>query len=265
MGWADDLIPGHGSPYSINAALGLPQMTGPANDARPVNHVLGRLGPAHRRLLRLRNWSRRQQARLRGGGGRELRAPLSGRRGRDHGQSGVRGRDPVRRPASGRGWATIFYGAFGRDFVTRDGQTLMLLAVTPEAVVESAGGPLAWSADVGAMEAELGVSFAGDEGVRFTHRARLYPLFERAFSQRTASRTRPGLRRRRRHLGRLPAAGGGAERHPALQGQPGVPDDPPSECGLELSVASAPAGDDSRRTHARRGSARQAATRAAYG
>jgi len=37
MGWAD------GSPavdYTINAAVGVPQMTGPADDDRPVNHVL---------------------------------------------------------------------------------------------------------------------------------------------------------------------------------------------------------------------------------
>ena len=37
MGWADG---SQGMDYTINAALGLPLMTGPADDARPVNHVL---------------------------------------------------------------------------------------------------------------------------------------------------------------------------------------------------------------------------------
>jgi len=38
-----------------------------------------------------------------------------------------------------------------------------------------------------ALEHELGVSFADDEGLRFQHRARLVPLFEAAFAVRTAA------------------------------------------------------------------------------
>src|ERR1700759_3223627 len=37
MGWADG---SQGMDYTISAARGLPQMTGPADDSRPVNHVL---------------------------------------------------------------------------------------------------------------------------------------------------------------------------------------------------------------------------------
>src|ERR1700761_2988507 len=37
MGWGDG---SQGRDYTINAALGLPQMPGPADDPRPVNHVL---------------------------------------------------------------------------------------------------------------------------------------------------------------------------------------------------------------------------------
>ena len=39
----------------------------------------------------------------------------------------------------------------------------------------------------------IAVSFAADEGLRFTHRARLYPLFERAFARRES--VDAGLRR----------------------------------------------------------------------
>jgi 2-methylfumaryl-CoA isomerase len=73
------------------------------------------------------------------------------------------------------------FGAFGRDFVTRDGRRIMLVAITPRqwtGVLETLG----ISADVAAAEAELGVDLAADEGLRFAHRARLFPLFERAFA-----------------------------------------------------------------------------------
>jgi 2-methylfumaryl-CoA isomerase len=84
------------------------------------------------------------------------------------------------------------FGAFGRDFATRDGQTLMLLAITPKQW-SKALEVLGLAGEAAALEAELGVSFATDEGLRFTHRARLYPLFERAFARRTAADLAPAF------------------------------------------------------------------------
>jgi 2-methylfumaryl-CoA isomerase len=84
------------------------------------------------------------------------------------------------------------FGAFGRDFRTRDGQTLMLLAITPKQW-SKALDVLGLAAEIAAAEAELGVSFATDEGMRFTHRERLYPLFERAFAARTAAELTPAF------------------------------------------------------------------------
>ena len=46
---------------------------------------------------------------------------------------------------------------------------------------------------VGAIEAALGVSFARDEGARFTHRAALFPLFEAAFARRDAQALKPAF------------------------------------------------------------------------
>nr|QQZ48994.1 CoA transferase [Phenylobacterium glaciei] len=37
------------------------------------------------------------------------------------------------------------------------------------------------------------MSFATDEGLRFTHRAKLYPLFERAFAAKTAAELTPAF------------------------------------------------------------------------
>jgi 2-methylfumaryl-CoA isomerase len=84
------------------------------------------------------------------------------------------------------------YGAFGRDFVTRDGQKLMILAITPKQW-SKALEVLDLGAEIARLEAELGVSFAVDEGLRFSHRERLYPLFERAFAARTAGELAPAF------------------------------------------------------------------------
>jgi 2-methylfumaryl-CoA isomerase len=46
---------------------------------------------------------------------------------------------------------------------------------------------------VAALEAELGVSFAGHEGVRYEHRGRLFPLIEAAFAQRTVAELAPAF------------------------------------------------------------------------
>jgi 2-methylfumaryl-CoA isomerase len=82
------------------------------------------------------------------------------------------------------------YGAFGRDFATKDGKTLMLLAITPKQWSKALEA-LGLSREVAALEGELGVSFAVEEGLRFTHRDRLYPMFERAFAAKTAAELTP--------------------------------------------------------------------------
>jgi 2-methylfumaryl-CoA isomerase len=187
MGWADG---SQGMDYTINAALGLPQMTGPADDPRPVNHVLAAwdlLTGAYCAFTLVSALL----ARLRGGEGRELRVPLS-----DVGAATMANLGFTAETAlSGRQRARIgndIFGAFGRDFITKDGQTLMLLAITPRQW-SKALDVLDLTTAVVALEGELGVSFAADEGVRFTHRARLYPLFERAFAGRTAAELAPAF------------------------------------------------------------------------
>jgi 2-methylfumaryl-CoA isomerase len=187
MGWADG---SQGMDYTINAALGLPQMTGPADDPRPVNHVLAAwdlltgaycaFGMVSALLSRMRT-----------GQGREIRCPLSDIGAATMANLGFTAETMLsghQRPRMGND----IFGAFGRDFTTRDGQTLMLLAITPKQW-SKALEVLGLAGSVAALEAELAVSFATDEGLRFTHRARLYPLFEAAFSQRTAADLAPAF------------------------------------------------------------------------
>jgi len=178
MGWADG---SQGMDYTINAALGLPQMTGPVGDERPVNHVLAAwdlLTGAYSAFA----LTAALLARMRGGGGREIRVPLSDVGAATMANLGFVAETQLsgrQRPRMGND----LYGAFGRDFVTRDGQRLMLLCVTPRQWSKALEA-LGIAAGVAAVEAELDVSFAADEGLRFTHRDRLYPLFERAFASR---------------------------------------------------------------------------------
>ncbi|WP_334160994.1 CoA transferase [Phenylobacterium sp.] len=187
MGWADGA---QGMDYTINAALGLPLMTGPADDERPVNHVLAAwdlLTGAYCAFALVSALL----ARMRGQGGREIRAPLSDIGAATMANLGFTAETLLaghQRPRMGND----IFGAFGRDFTTKDGQKLMLLAITPKQWSKALEA-LGIAAEVAAAEAELGVSFATDEGLRFTHRARLYPLFERAFAARTAAELTPAF------------------------------------------------------------------------
>ncbi len=187
MGWADG---SQGMDYTINSAIGLPLMTGPVGDDRPVNHVLAAwdlLTGAYCSFALVSALL----ARMRGRGGREIRAPLS-----DIGAATMANLGFVaetlqtghQRPRMGND----IFGAFGRDFTTKDGVKLMLLAITPKQWSKALEA-LSIAPAVAAVEAELGVSFATDEGLRFTHRARLYPLFERAFAARTAAELTPAF------------------------------------------------------------------------
>jgi 2-methylfumaryl-CoA isomerase len=84
------------------------------------------------------------------------------------------------------------YGAFGRDFQTKDGQRVMVIAITPRQWTNLVGA-LGLSEAIKALEAELGVDFTADEGPRFTWRARIDPLFEAAFASRTLADLAPLL------------------------------------------------------------------------
>ena len=63
--------------------------------------------------------------------------------------------------------------------VTKDNVRTMVVVVTHRQWANLVGA-LGLKAQVEAIEAERGVSFAKDDGLRFQHRDALYPLFERA-------------------------------------------------------------------------------------
>jgi 2-methylfumaryl-CoA isomerase len=80
------------------------------------------------------------------------------------------------------------YGLFGRDFVTKDNIRTMIVVVTHRQWANLIH-TLGLNAQVEAIEAAYGVSFAHDDGVRFEHRDVLYPLFEKAIGALDHART----------------------------------------------------------------------------
>ena len=186
MGWAN------GKPaldYTVNAAVGVPDMTGPMGDARPVNAVLPAwdlLGGAWAAFAMVSALQRRRLT----GEGAEIRVPLSDLAATSlshlgfaaeamlHGDRGRLGND--------------LFGAFGRDFGTACGARIYLVAITPKqwrGLVAALGVREA----VAGVEAATGTDFARDEGARFTHRAALFPLFEAAMAARTLAELGPAL------------------------------------------------------------------------
>ncbi|MDO8901498.1 MAG: CoA transferase [Phenylobacterium sp.] len=177
MGWADG---GPGVDYTINSAVGVPLMTGHPDDPRPVNHVL----PAWDLLTGAYaafNMVAALLARMRTGQGREIRIPLSDVAAATLANMGMTAEILVGEGERPRQGNTLF-GAFGRDFVTRDGKRLMVVAITPRqwtGLIEVLGV----GADVAALESARGVDFRKDEGLRFAQADALMPIFEAGFAR----------------------------------------------------------------------------------
>ena len=181
MGWPDGRS---AVDYTVNASVGLPGMTGPRDCPQPVNHVLPAwdlLAGAYAAFSMVAAERARRSDRR----GREIRIPLSdiaiaslGHLGQI-GEVQTTGRDRER-------YGNELYGAFGRDFLTRDGKRLMVVAITPrqwKGLVSALG----LETPIAILEAELNVRFDETEGTRFEHRDRLVPMVEAAIAQRDAA------------------------------------------------------------------------------
>jgi len=179
QGWADGRS---AVDYTVNAATGLPMMTGPVSATGPVNHVLpawdlltGAL--AATQLLAAERYRRDH------GRGQEILVPLSSVA---FGALGALGQlaevelGGVDRPRGGN----HLYGAFGRDYCSSDGRYVMLVAITRrqwQGIVRALG----LTEPIAALEARLGVDFSADEGLRHTHRHAIDALIEPAVAALT--------------------------------------------------------------------------------
>jgi 2-methylfumaryl-CoA isomerase len=160
--------------YTINCAMGLPYVTGPASEQAPVNHVL----PAWDALTGLAAALAVLAAvrcREHSGAGQLVRVSLAdvalwmlGNLGHI---SEVQIND-VDRKASGND----LFGAFGRDFPTKDGRRVMLVAITRQQwkAVAAASG---MDGEFRDLEKRLNVDLE-QEGDRYRARAEIAALLE---------------------------------------------------------------------------------------
>jgi len=187
MGWAD------GRPaldYTVNASLGVPWMTGFADDPRPVNHTFPAwdfITGAYAALSLVCA----ERARRMGGGGCEVRIPLSDIAATALANFGLLA-EVLMTGEDRRRQGNDVYGAFGRDFAIKGGRRLMVVAITARqwrALLQT----LEVEEQIAELQDELGVSFAAHEAVRYEHRERLYPMFEQAFARRTTEELSPAF------------------------------------------------------------------------
>lgn len=178
MGRAD------GSPaldYTVASALGIPFITGPESlGDEPVNAVLPAwdlLTGAYAAFATMAALHHRSET----GEGQEIRIPLA-----DVGIATIANLGQLAETLHGgdrKRYGNDVFGAFGRDFKTRDGERIMLMAITPRQW-RGLVAVLGIADEVARIEEERGTSFARDESERFVHRDALYPLVERAVAAR---------------------------------------------------------------------------------
>jgi 2-methylfumaryl-CoA isomerase len=178
-----------GVDYTVNAAIGFPFVTGPADHAGPINHVL----PAWDVCCGLYAALAVTAAVLRrdgSGDGAKVTLPLEDVALAIGGHLGFLSEPQIlgtERPRLGN----AIYGQYGQDFTSGDGARFMVVALTGRHfrdLMEVTGT----AAAVAAMGEALGVDFS-DEGQRYTYRDALSGLFATWFRRHTAAEVTEAL------------------------------------------------------------------------
>lgn len=176
MGWADGRT---AVDYTVNAATGIPLMTGPEGYDGPINHVLPAwdlMTGTYAAFALMAALSHRDKT----GEGQEVRVPLGEMAIATLGNLGQ-----IAEALVGEGdrprFGNALYGSFGRDFRTRDGRDVMIVALTPRQWRDLVR-VLEIEPAVNTLESGLGISLLLDSALRFKHRERLFDLIERAVS-----------------------------------------------------------------------------------
>ena len=162
-----------GVDYTVNAAIGFPLVTGPANHAGPINHVL----PAwdvccglYAALAVVAALRRRDQS----GVGAQISLALEDVALATAGNLGLLTEPQVNGTQRER-MGNAIYGQYGQDFMSRDGVAFMVVTLTKrhfQDLVEVSGT----AAAVSALADSLSADFT-DEGVRYRYREVLSGLF----------------------------------------------------------------------------------------
>lgn len=180
----------HGRPqvdYTVNPALGVPDITGPEGHEGPVANAV----PAWDLLagnLCVSALLAAERHRLRKGTGQEVELSLKDVAAAAMGHLGLIG-DAVVNEAAREKSGNALYGAYGQDFLCADGQRIMVIGLTGRQwaglvkATESAGA-------LAALEARAGLSLR-DEGNRWTLRHEITDILKPWFAARPLSEIGP--------------------------------------------------------------------------
>ena len=178
-----------GVDYTVNAGVGFPLVTGPAEHAGPINHVL----PAwdvccglYAALAVVTAVRRRDQT----GVGARISLALEDVALATAGNLGLLTEPQVNGTQRQR-LGNAIYGQYGQDFASRDGVGFMVVTLTGRHfrdLVEVTGS----GAAVSALAEALGVDF-GSEGDRYRYRDALSGLFATWFADHTADEVTAAL------------------------------------------------------------------------
>jgi len=176
-------IEGHhdGTPavdYTVNAAVGFPMVTGPEGHADPVNHVLPAWDIACGLYAALGILGADRQRRV-SGRGQRMSVALYDVALAAAGNLGFLAEAQVNRVVRKR-YGNYLYGGFARDFLTRDGGRVMVVALTKRHWADLLVATELVDV-VGALEKSLGVDFSTEDD-RFEYREVLAGLLARWFS-----------------------------------------------------------------------------------
>jgi 2-methylfumaryl-CoA isomerase len=173
----------HGRPavdYTVNPAVGFPMATGPEGAAEPTCHVLPAWDCIAGNMV-VTALLAAERHRLRTGQGQEAVLTLKDVAAAMLGNLGIIGEvavNGVDRPKAGN----ALYGAYGQDFLCRDGRRVMVIGLTDRQwagllKVTGTGEAMA------ALGRELHLDL-GDEGARWTARARITEVLAPWFAVR---------------------------------------------------------------------------------
>jgi 2-methylfumaryl-CoA isomerase len=165
--------------YTVNAALGFPWLTGPEGYDGPVNHVLPAWDGMTGFLAALAILAAERHRRLLGEG-QLVEVSLSDVGLAMAGHLGLIGEAILEPEPRGR-FGNDVYGTFGRDFGTRDGRTVMVLALTARQWA-SLGEATGLVDEFAAVESRVGADFR-NESDRWIHRKPLFELLEAWFAR----------------------------------------------------------------------------------
>ena len=175
--------------YTVNASTGFPLVTGPEEHAGPVNHVLPAWDVACGLYAAVGILGAERQRRLTGAG-QQLTVALDDVALATAGNLGFLAEAEVN-GARRRRVGNHLYGSFARDFATRDGRRVMVVALTGRhwADLVAAAGI---KEPVTALEQALGVDFSAEQD-RYTYRDSLAGLLQRWFGEHDLDQVREAL------------------------------------------------------------------------